>query len=400
MLAIYKLINTIKNYDWGQIKGLEKHFNIKSSASDSPYQAELWLGDHPDGPSQTIIQEQDQSQCIGIEQILTNPLPFLFKILTIDKPLSIQTHPNLEQAQKGFTREEQSLPKNDPIRSYRDQNEKKEMILAYTPMDMLVGFRKNTEIKDNLQIFLKYGFPQKIRKALEKNQIDIFFKSLFEIPLTQQKNILQKSLDFCQKFCAKPTNVLKKKYKLYRTILKIHDQHQGDFHCLSPLWLNLISLKPHQAVYLPARQVHSYLSGVGIEIMSNSDNVLRAGLTNKHLDIVELLQIVDFEERQPLIFEAQMIDSVKRSFCPPEFPFTLSFLDLKKEPYNLSQTHVPAILFCSAGKLTLYNNQEEQNPLSLEKGESILLTSLEKNTTSKNQLILKGTAQAYLAYAN
>jgi mannose-6-phosphate isomerase len=225
MTKIYKLQNQIKHYDWGSKKLIPDFLGLKEN--DKPF-AEMWLGTNPLAPSQII------ESGLSLKEI-SGELPFLLKLIAVDKPLSIQVHPNKEQAQQGFKREnEAGIEIDSPLRNYKDQNAKNEVICAITPFTLIAGFME----------------PGKIYASLGD--------------------------DF------------REQWDLVRKLESLYPQDKGVF---SPLYLNLITLQPGQGLFIPAGVPHAYISGFGVELMTNSDNVIRSGLTKKHIDVIEFKKI-------------------------------------------------------------------------------------------------------------
>jgi len=233
MIKIHKLQNQIKHYEWGSMRILPEFLGlVKNGDNDlkEPY-AEMWLGTHPLAPSRVRVNGND----ISLKEI-SGELPFLLKLIAVEKPLSIQVHPNKEQARDGFLREnEMGLETDSPVRNYKDQNNKSEIICAITPFTLMAGFKEPKEIYASLG-------------AVSGGQMDL--------------------------------------------IKKLTSLYPGDPGVFSPLYLNLITLQPGQGLFIPTGTPHAYISGFGVELMTNSDNVIRGGLTHKHIDIDELKKIM------------------------------------------------------------------------------------------------------------
>jgi len=228
MTKIYKLQNQIKNYDWGSAKLIPDLLGLKDNDPNKPC-AEMWMGTHPSAPSRVI------ESGVSLKEI-SGELPFLLKLIAVEKPLSIQVHPDKEQAAEGFKRENDAgIPIDSPLRNYKDQNEKNELICAITPFSLIAGFME----------------PNKIYASLGGD-------------------------------------TFREQWDLVRKLESLYPQDAGAF---SPLFLNVINLQPGQGLFLPAGTPHAYISGFGVEIMTNSDNVIRGGLTSKHIDSDELKKI-------------------------------------------------------------------------------------------------------------
>jgi len=261
MTKLYKLKNSIKNYEWGSATILPEFLGLKNEGG-KPF-AEMWLGTHPLAPSQTQIDGKD----VNLNEV-SGELPFLLKLLAVEKPLSIQVHPNKEQAQKGFEKEnEAGLEIDSPARNYKDQNAKSEIICAITPFTLMAGFREPKEIYANL------------------------------------------------------STVSSEQWQLIKKLESLYPDDSGVF---SPLYLNLITLQPGQGLFIPPNTPHTYISGFGVELMNNSDNVIRGGLTHKHIDTDEFKRTAS-----PIPFIPQIItpkNDTKVCYPMPEEDFYLYYI--------------------------------------------------------------------------
>ena len=280
---LLRITGEIKDYAWGSTTLVQDHLGI---ADPGQLVAEVWFGTHHGGASKVIGSTQSLEEIAG-------PLPFLVKFLAAASPLSIQVHPNKKQAKAGFEREQQlGVALNDPARNYKDQSDKPEMLIALTDFQALCGFRPSSETK---QILSELGSLDSDFESLLP-QLDQGLEKLF-VALLNSKGLTEKlaSLSQVSNFSVMTTRAL----ALAKALL---NQYPADTGALVSLMLNHLELAPGQAVFLPAGNLHAYLSGLGLEIMSSSDNVIRGGLTNKHIDTKELLSITDFSESlEPMV---------------------------------------------------------------------------------------------------
>jgi len=285
---IKKLNNQFKHYEWGSNELIPQFLDIENKRG-VPY-AEMWMGTHVGAPSQVELDgnQSDLSQISG-------QLPFLFKLIAVQKPLSIQAHPNKKQAEEGFSREEKKgLSLKNPVRNYRDNNHKPEIICAISPFTLMAGFREPDVISSSLEAFLSTTPQMKeifspILCALKNNSLCDFFRLLSSLSSIEREYL-------CSFILEKEPNensgaISSAQWKLMKSLAA---QHKRDPAVISPLYLNLVTLQPSQAVYIPPGILHTYISGFGVELMTNSDNVLRGGLTPKHVDIGELMNILFF----------------------------------------------------------------------------------------------------------
>jgi len=297
------LQNTIQEYSWGSRTVIAELLG-KPSPSANP-QAELWMGTHPKAPSLVQVDGQLVSLIDVVadkpEEVLGktaagrfgNRLPYLFKVLAAAQPLSIQAHPNKTQAKEGFEREEKAgIPLDSPKRNYRDANHKPECLCALTPFRSLRGFRKVKDLIARMQACCSKSLSAEL-KAFEYSPdpqgLKRFFESLLTLSSGRREKAVQEALNATRKGRVESDSC--------EWVQKLHQYYPDDIGVLAPLFLNLVSLEPGQAMFLPAGQLHSYLEGAGIELMANSDNVLRGGLTPKHVDVPELMNVLDFRER-------------------------------------------------------------------------------------------------------
>jgi len=400
MKTICLLENTIQEYEWGSYTAIANLLG-KKAPSDVP-QAELWMGAHPKASSmirydsgmvslQKIIKEQPKD-ILGerIADKFNNKLPYLLKVLAASRPLSIQAHPNLAQAKEGFKREnEQGISIDAPNRNYKDANHKPECICALTPFWALNGFRKITDILS----FMEKICPQSLGSMLDelRNQPDskglmIFFQALMTLGPKEKKQVIDEAANNAQK--------LEKKDPVFEWVIKLYKEYQEDIGVLSPALLNLICLKPGRAMFLFAGELHAYLDGLGIELMANSDNVLRGGLTPKHVDVPELLKVVNFEERDIKILQCKEKNINECTFPSRAEEFILSVISVdSKKNYTSTAVSSAEILLCTDGQATITDFDNNEN-ISLKKGKSVIVPA------SVRVYNIQGKAVIYKASVN
>ncbi|MFJ5955530.1 mannose-6-phosphate isomerase, class I [Paenarthrobacter sp. NPDC092416] len=369
---MYQIENVLRPYAWGSttaIAGL-----LGRPASGGP-EAELWIGAHPDSPS-TAVRPDGTSQALDA-LISSDPvhflgaasvsefgprLPFLTKVLAAEQPLSLQVHPSLEQAREGFAREnEAGIPADSAERNYRDDNHKPEMIFALTPFRALCGFRSASAAKD---IF------EHLASILDSAAVDVpavvggviadlsgddepaALKAAFSRLIAGGTDVSDAINEVIAVLSAgAPTEPHE---DALTAMLGINESFPGDPGVLISLLLNHLSLQPGEAVYLPAGNVHAYIHGLGIEVMASSDNVLRGGLTPKHVDIPELLKTVRFESLGVPRVEASGTEFGQELYRPPFREFQLQRIELSPgaEPVPLAQSG-PAVVVVVAGSVVL-----------------------------------------------
>ena len=304
MKTIALLNNSIQEYEWGSFTAIPKLLGAKWPF-DKPA-AELWIGAHPKAPSKVYynkkwisllnLLEEYPEDILGKETAskFKNRLPFLFKVLAAEKPLSIQAHPDRTQAIEGFEKENQlKIALNAFNRNYRDENHKPELICALTPFEALNGFRPVNEIIANIEKVCPNSLKEEKEYLLSKpgeTGVKAFFHSLLTMEYDRKKAVIESAI----------INISDsmKNEPCFKWMIKLYEQYPDDIGAFSPLILNLVVLNSGQAMFIASKQLHGYLNGVGIEVMANSDNVLRVGLTSKHIDTEELLKVLDFKERK------------------------------------------------------------------------------------------------------
>jgi mannose-6-phosphate isomerase len=280
----------------------------------------MWMGTHPGGPSYVeedfTQRHKGTKEKIELSELAGGRLPFLFKLLAAEKPLSIQAHPNMAQAREGFAREnEAGLALDDPRRNYKDPCHKPEIICALVPLTVMAGFRKTEDILVSFLQLLTMGEEDLTQRhkgtkekregegkkwylgiinALEKCDLEGFFLALFGLSDGGKKALHEKCLAVSPG--AEPGTV-----DMWDLTREFAIRYPGDPAVLSPLFLNLFTLEPGQAVFIPAGILHAYIGGFGVELMAASDNVLRGGLTSKFVDIPELAKILQFKPISPEI---------------------------------------------------------------------------------------------------
>lgn len=340
------LENPIRPYAWGSRTAIA---SLQGRPSPSPGpEAELWIGAHPAGPSRA------RGRTLG-ELISATPeaalgpralerfgprLPFLLKVLAAEAPLSLQAHPSQEQAEQGFADEEKrGVPREAPHRNYKDANHKPELLCALTPFDALCGFRP---IAPTLALLDALGLSVEmsaLRKDPTANGLKRIFHAWMALPKEQAAALAER--------VANGARLLEGDfYRERKWLLRLAELYPGDPGIAGAALLNVLHLEPGEAVYLAAGNLHAYLGGVGVEIMASSDNVLRGGLTPKHVDVPELLKVLDFSplEVKPQVAIASGKEHV---YAVPTPEFRLSRLDAG---FDSEERWGPDLLLCTAGK--------------------------------------------------
>jgi len=382
---MYRLSNTLHEYAWGSQSAIFNKFGWTPTGRPA---AELWLGAHPLSPSLAHPQDlvsvdwldfqpesliSDDSAGVSlISLIRADPefmlgdaveyaygprLPYLMKILASDAPLSLQVHPKPHVARAGFLRENAAgIDIHSSERNYKDDQHKPEMILALTAFEGLSGFRRPQRILDLLDGVAGECAAQ-MRSALRAAPGVAGVRSAFEHALalrgTQCTAQLVEAQESIKKIVAERTALGELVSRGHVTALDLFDRYPGDPGALVSLMLNRFSLEPGQAVYLEAGQVHAYLGGLGVEIMASSDNVLRAGLTPKKVDVAELVQCTDFAPAPPARPAIRERDGGLREYRPDIAEFALLYGQVSG---SVLVTHNgPRIVVCLSGEVEVTN---------------------------------------------
>lgn len=296
----------VRSYAWGSRTAIAE---LRGSADPTPHpEAELWLGAHPGDPAMLA----GGSDCSLLERIEADPagqlgrqvlakfgprLPFLLKVLAAEEPLSLQAHPSKRQAEEGYDREdERGLPVDSPLRNYRDRNHKPEVVVALGPFEALAGFRDaatTVEVLSAIEVPELAPHIELLRGQPDEAGLRALFTTWITMPQKSVDQLLPKVMQGCVRYLTAHGGA--GEYSaVMRTVLEISDTYPGDVGVLSSMLLNRVTLQDGEALYLPAGNLHAYLRGVAVEVMANSDNVLRGGLTPKHVDVPELLRVLDF----------------------------------------------------------------------------------------------------------
>lgn len=350
-----KLEGVLRAYPWGSHTLLAELRGAEAPARKP--EAELWFGAHPSAPS-TIsgtglddIVAADPAAALGprVREAFGDRLPFLLKLLAADEPLSIQAHPSAAQAREGFQRENGAgVPVDSPSRNYRDGHHKPELLVALTEFHALVGFRpfdKTRKLFDALSCPALDHYAAMIDPAGEEASLRALFTTWISIPAAQREDLVAQVRACAQPLASDRTWI----GRTARNFLSIAAQYPKDAGVLAVLLLNHVEMHPGQALFIAAGQLHAYLRGMGVEIMANSDNVLRGGLTPKHVDVPELVRILDFSALcEPFVGAVEEEGGAVR-FEAPCADFSLRRHNLAAGQECTVDSDGPAILLCTAG---------------------------------------------------
>ncbi|SDQ73657.1 mannose-6-phosphate isomerase, type 1 [Curtobacterium sp. UNCCL20] len=379
------ITNTPRDYAWGSVTAIPEL--LGRTVTGAP-QAELWLGAHPGSPSVVVNPAMVGGADTLLDWIAAEPqtalgtdrsgLPFLLKVLAAAAPLSLQAHPTPEQAREGFEREEAAgVAIDDPARNYKDPFPKPELVVALSDrFEALSGFRPVEETLAEvdtldagtgrlgpLHVHLQHGLEDTVR--------------WLETADASALAVVQAAGDLA---AALPDDALTPNTA---TVRDLAASYPGDPGIVVSLLMHRVTLSAGEAMYLPAGNIHAYLDGLGIELMAPSDNVLRGGLTPKHVDVPELLHVLDFTAYPaPVLTPEQVSPGVER-FAPEGVGFSLLRVAGDGRPVGLgtggvAPLHGPSIAICTAGVVTLVG---ATSATLLRQGESCYITPDEGDVT-------------------
>jgi mannose-6-phosphate isomerase len=378
-----RLDNTIRPYAWGSTTAIPALLGVEPSGEP---QAEMWMGAHPGAPSRTErgtlveVVDADPEGELGTAAVAKfGPrLPFLLKILAAGAPLSLQVHPDLEQAKEGYEDEERrGIPVDAPHRNYKDANHKPELICALTEFDGLCGFRDPLQaagLLDGLGVDSVKPYVDLLHARPE----DAALREVLTAILTADPEEMHRTVTAAAAACDRLGGA-------YAPYADIAHHYPGDPGVIAAMLLNHVRLQPGEALFLGAGIPHAYLNGLGVEIMANSDNVLRCGLTPKHVDVPELLRIVRFEASDPGVLRPEASPDGEEVYETPIDEFRLSRYVLPEAGATHDLTRdTPQILVCTAG--TVRADGHELRP-----GRSVFVPAGEKAEVSGSGTIFRAT---------
>jgi mannose-6-phosphate isomerase len=389
--AVVELEGIIRPYAWGSRTAIPKLLGIEPDGRPA---AELWFGAHPDDPARVrahgvtldALIALDPAAALGPAALAEYgpQLPFLLKILAAGTPLSMQVHPTIAQAQAGFAAEDAAgIARDAPQRNYRDRNHKPELLCALTEFDALCGFRP---VADTVRLLSALGVAELDPIAAMLPAPD-GLRSAFATLITRPRPApLVAAVAEAARRIGPESEWAGPASAVAHTV----EEFPEDIGVVLSLLLNHVRLRPGEAIYLGAGNVHAYVRGLGVEIMANSDNVLRCGLTPKHVDVPELMRVADFtalpEPRCPTVGE----DEGVIGFETPASDFHLSGVDLDGAARGraLVTGTGPYIVLCTSGAARV---QVADDVVELRPGRAAFVAARAQPFT------VGGSGQAYLA---
>lgn len=348
MKKFVKITPEVLEYAWGNNYFIP---NLIGKEIDGLPKAEMWMGTHPGAPSllsdtkqslKSFLSENLSFFSVDHLKLYNNELPFLFKVLAIEKPLSIQCHPDYREARIGYSNEEE-FRKNNPreLWNYKDSNRKAEVGYALTPVTLMCGFLTDDEIINNLKTYIPNGFEKFISPLLETSQkkAKAIFEYIYTVDLEVLKQLISELLENVK-------NCENKKGEFFTKegiINRLKGDYPLDRGLFSPLLLNVVHLKKGEAIYLEPKVLHAYIYGNVVELMTASDNVLRGGLTNKKMDVEELLKVMKIKHLKIKRCKTYIDSNSKVVIDTPTEEFQLALY--KKGDYDVVTKNIEMLLF-------------------------------------------------------
>jgi len=411
-----RLANTVRPYAWGSTTALPE---LLGTAPTGEPQAEMWLGAHPGAPSRIdrgagpvslaeVIDAAPEAE-LGADTVRAfGPrLPFLLKLLAAGSPLSLQVHPDRAQAAEGFADEERrGIPIDAGHRNYKDANHKPELIVALTLFDGLCGFRHPAQAADllaGLGVDDLKPYVDILRASPEEDALREVLTAVLSAEHHAIAGTVERAAVAADQLAAQGGPHA----DAYAAYAVLAHHYPGDPGVLAAMLLNHVQLQPGEALFLGAGIPHAYLGGLGVELMANSDNVLRCGLTPKHVDVPELLRVVRFEAGDAGVLRPEDVNG-EEVYETPIDEFRLSrFVTAPGAAPHALPSRTPQILLCTGGRVRLREADVEAGAeagdgsgtgdgdgLALAPGESVFVRAGERITLSGDGTLFRATVVA------
>jgi mannose-6-phosphate isomerase len=377
--SAFRLVGKIEHYAWGGYDFIPALIGVEPQPG-VPY-AEYWMGAHEKAPSEIvqydgtkaalndIIEEQPEKTLGPVITQKYGRLPFLFKVLDVREMLSIQVHPSKAEAEAGFARENAlGIPLDAPERNYKDDNHKPELQVALSDFWLLHGFRPEDQLRAMLDRVPEFA---SLRPIFASEGYFGLYKYVMTLPPEAVNDLLK---PLARRILPQyEAGTLEKSSPDYWAAKAMEQEHSGNYDrgIFSIYFFNLVQLKPGQAVFQDSGVPHAALQGQALEIMANSDNVIRGGLTPKHVDVPELLKRITFQSMVPQIIEARAAgNSYEAYYDTPSPDFALSRIELSQGKQYENTTCSTEILLCLSGEMRLDTLGKQ---IRVKKGESVVV---------------------------
>ncbi|AEE46650.1 mannose-6-phosphate isomerase, class I [Cellulomonas fimi] len=384
-----------QHYAWGSTTAIP---DLLCEVPDGRPVAEAWFGAHPSSPAlvhgddeptplDTLIAD-DPTGTLGddVAHRFGEQLPYLLKVIAAESPLSLQVHPSREAARRGYEAEDRAgIPVDAPHRNYRDRNHKPELVYALTRFDAMVGFRAPRRAAELLR-GLDAPLAAELHELLVADPTSAGVHAAFEWLLAPDTRPGHADVQKFADACAQRLVDGSPSPRTDRTVMRLAAAYPGDAGAVTSVLLNPVTLHPGEALFVPAGSVHAYLHGLGVEIMANSDNVLRAGLTAKHIDLCELLANLDAVAAPPIRIAPERVFTSTEIFYAPVDDFELSVTRLTDEGVTRVPGRGPRVLLCLEGEVEVHN--ERGGLLLLTRGQAAFAPASDGALTARGDGVL------------
>ena len=381
---MFRISEATQPYRWGSASTLQRLFGAPGDVL-----AEAWFGTHQAAPSRVVhdagtldaLVAAAPEAALGPDVVARfgPQLPYLLKVLAAEHPLSLQVHPHVDRARAGYDEEDAAgVPLDAPHRNYRDRNHKPELVFALTQFEAICGFRaprRAAELFAGLDAPLAKQLHGLLVERPTSDGIRAAFTHLLD-PTTRPRpdEVAEVARAAAERLAAGSPSP-----RADRTVALLHDEYPGDPGVVTSLLLNPVTLQPGDAMFVPAGGVHAYLHGVAVEIMASSDNVLRAGLTPKHVDVPELLRNVDYVAAPPIRIAPEVFHGATKVFYAPVDDFELSVTDLADDAEHPLPGRGPRILLCLDGEVHVATSDD--GALALGRGQAAFVPAADGRLT-------------------
>ncbi|CAM2979255.1 mannose-6-phosphate isomerase, class I [Actinomyces slackii] len=385
-----------QRYDWGSTTAIPDFIGI---AGDGEPWAEAWYGAHPAGPTRVLpgpddagpgaaptlaaMLDRDPQRLLGEDVIrrFGAQLPFLLKIIAPRQALSLQVHPSLEQAMEGYALESASgIPLDSAERNYKDPNHKPEMVMALTRFDAVAGFRAPRRVAEVLGE-LHSPLARRMRRTLRLNPTRFGIRQVFTDLVSHATRPTAEEIDsLVLEIAARHEAGASPSPRADANALEMARTFPGDPGVAAGLLLNPVTLHPGEVLFAPAGCVHAYISGLGVEVMASSDNVLRAGLTTKRIDVPEMLACVDYVAAPPVRPAPEYLAHGTRAYYAPVDDFELMVTSVAPQDGSLTiPGRGPRIILAVEGAAVLSTSE---GGLELAQGQAVFVGAHERLVTA------------------
>lgn len=391
-IAVWEITGVPKDYYWGSCDAIPNL--IGAQVTGNPV-AEVWYGAHPLSPSRVEKLDQTLDRVIAdapgevlgrdVADQFGARLPYMIKLIAPSQPLSLQVHPPKQRAQQMYGLEEAArVPLSAPQRRYKDPNHKPEIVYALTQFEALAGFRaprRVVGILSGLNLEITDWVCEKLRDRHEG--IRTVVNGLLDPDSRPEPQVIEEFVAACTARLEAGTSPSE---RVDRVVQELGESYPGDPGVLVAALMNPVTLQPGEVLFVPSGGIHAYISGLGVEAMAASDNVLRAGLTKKYIDVRELLECLNYVAAPPVRLAPERISALTQVFYAPVDDFELSVVRLKGEKGELFGRRA-RIALCVEGEVSLLAGQTDTEK-RLVPGKAVFIPAREERILASGSGVL------------